>query len=253
MKKILTAVIVMAAACGARAAEFGDLAAGAAALKAAAEAPAVPRPAMAESQLAGIETSIRIPYAAVQKAVQRMTASDTNVAVIDPAAQLLTRSGEFQIVRNLRLNVGGVIMEPVITLRPYLERTDVLAVKVQKVRVHAVMTPTPGASGSYAPVGQQPAAGGDGYTQEQLMSDICAALSKSLLASLDEALGSEPRPFKAADILKFSYDKDAWTMRAEISGEFLRHYLPPELVGAAHLTGFSFDDNGIDLKFSTQR
>jgi hypothetical protein len=205
----------------------------------------------AGDDLVGLDVSIRVPFKAILKAVTDMTATDKTVAVIDPAAPLLVRSGEFLILKNLRLDVGGIMMEPVVTLKPYLEATDKLAIRIQKVQLHASMAPTPGAGGTAERVGLPGTDDGAEFSQEQMMSDVADVITKSLLASLDEVIAKENRPYKAKDVLSFKYDKAAWTLRAAVSAKFLQYYLPANLVGDIHLTGFGFNDSAIALKFAT--
>jgi len=258
LKKIITANMMLAAALSlgrpASASDF-DLSSISASDLRAAEYKAAPvakplPPVKAADDMVGMDASVRVPYKAMLKAVVQITATDKTIAVIDPAAPLLVRSGEFLKLKNLRFDVGGIMMEPVVTLKPYFDGADRLAIRIQKVNLHASMSPTPGASGQSVQVGipnNEP----DTFTQEQMMSDVSDVITKAVLAALDEQIAKEKRPFKAKDVLTFKYDKAAWTLRATLSTKFLKYYLPEDLVGDIHMTGFSFNDKGLVLVFGT--
>lgn len=256
MKNILLKTSLLAALCAASlcrpaAAEFGLEHLSAADVRAAAAASAPTADAAPAGGLVGVDLALAVPFTAVREAVTRTTAGGGSVSLIDPSAPLLARAGESLVVRNLRIVTGGITMEPVIMLQPYLESADLLAIHVQKVKLHAVMAPAPGASGPSEQIGLQDGSGE--FDREQLMADMADAVSRSLLASLDEAIGKEKRPYKAADILAFRYDKQDWTLRVSVSAAFLGYYLPADLVGPVHLTGFAFDDGAINLRFSAAR
>lgn len=210
-------------------------------VRAAAANLSVPAPrAQAEKTRGGdtmeVDASIRVPFRAIQKAVAQIE----RLTIPDKSAPVVSRAGDFLKVSNIRIDVNGIIVEPTLMLRPYFEGRDKLALRIQRIQLHASMTP-----------GKLQAAAVPRPTQGDMMEQIVAAVTKGIMDALNARFAARQMPLKAEDILSFRYDKAAWTLHTAISAEFVQSYLPHGLVGDIHLTGFSFNDTCIAVKFGT--
>jgi hypothetical protein len=201
--------------------------------------------------LIGIDMSVRIPFKTLKKAVGMMAASDKDLTIIDPSVQVVSKAGEFLKISNLRVDVGGIIVEPTLTLKPYMEGRDKLAIRIQRVQLHASMAPD-AASSAALPIGNPTRAdNSQSFNQEDMMAQVMGVMIKSVYSSIDAKLKGEHPAIKAEDILTMKYDKAAWTLHAAFSSKVLHQFLPEGLVGDIHLTGFTFSDTGITMKVQT--
>jgi hypothetical protein len=183
--------------------------------------------------------AVRIPYKTLKKAMVMMEASNKGLTIIDQGGQIVSKSGEFLKISNIRVDVGGIIVEPTLTLKPYLEGRDKLAIRVQRVQVHASMQPDV----KSAPAPQ--------FDQETMMAQVMDVMIKSVYASLNQTLKAKQLNMKAEQIIALNYDKAAWTLHAKVSSQVLYQFIPANLVGDIHLTGFAITDTGITMKIAT--
>ena len=204
-------------------------------------------------EFVGIDLSVRVPFKVIKKAVVMMAASNKDLSIIDPAAPVLERSGESLKVVNIRLNLNGIIIEPVVTLKPYFEGKDKFAILVQRVQLHASMAPSLSRKSKSGPVAVSASAAEPEFNKEDMMADIINFLTGSLLNAFNASLIENQSPLKASDIVGFKYDKAAWTLHTVVSTAALKRYLPEGLAGDVHMTGFSLSDNAINIKFETEK
>ena len=200
----------------------------------------------------GLDLSIRVPFKALKKVMLMVAASDKDFSIIDPAAPVIERSGEFLKVENIRANVGGIIVEPVVMLKAYFEGRDKVAIRVQHVQVHTEMAPTPGHTGTPVAIPNVDP-GQPEFNKEDMMADIVGIITKGITDSLDQSLIENQSPLRAKDMLVFKYDKKAWTLHTTVSAAALKRYLPAGLVGDVHMTGVSVGDTAIAIKFETDK
>lgn len=191
----------------------------------------------AEDELIGVDASIRVPFKAIQKAVGEIR----QITIMDKSAPVVSKAGDFLKISNIRLDINGIIAEPTLTLKPYFEGKDKLALRIQRIQLHAVMMPD-----------KSRAAAQPQLTQEDMMEQIMAAVTKGIIDALNARFAAKQTPLKAEDILSFRYDKTAWTLHTALSAKFVQSYLPHGLFGDIHLTGFSFNDTCIAVKFGTE-
>jgi hypothetical protein len=244
MKNLTFKIIALAAVLGcagkAAASDFGLEGFGAADVRSSMadiKAPAAPQ---AEADdLIGVDMAVRIPFKTLKKAVTMMAASEKRLTIVDAAAPVVTRAGELMKIFNLRVDVGGIIVEPTLTLKPYLEGRDRLAIRVQRVQLHASMQPDVKA----APAAQ--------FDQETMMAQVMDVMIKGVYSSLNETLKAKHLNMKAEQIITLNYDKTAWTLHAKVSSQVLYQFIPAGLVGDIHLTGFALTDTGITMKIAT--
>ncbi|MCX5784141.1 MAG: hypothetical protein NTX59_00475 [Elusimicrobia bacterium] len=199
----------------------------------------------APNELIGIGLSIRIPFKVINKAML----TEKRLSLINPAAPALERSGEMLKVVNIRLNINGIIIKPVITLKPYLEDKDKLAVKVQRVQLHASGSPTPGSIG--LPAALPTPDTGPGFNTENTMADVMGIITDAIREAINESLAANHSSLSADDLIVSRYDKAAWTLHSVISTAVLKRVLPENLVGEVHLTGFRFDDSSLIVELTT--
>ncbi len=198
-----------------------------------------PRPAAADGGLIGMDINIRVPFRLMDRQAAAISASDRRVTVLDKSLPVVSRSGDFLKVGNIQVDAGGIMVAPVLTLKPYLEGRDKLAVRIQRVQIHASMQP------------DVRSAGLPQLSQEDVMALVMDTVIKSVYASLDKTLQARPVPLKARDVVTLRYDKAAWTLHAAVSSKALRQFIPAGLMGDLHLTGFSFSDTGLALRIQT--
>lgn len=243
MKKTTLKIITLAAAlsCGGNAiASDFDLSslsvADIKASQASVKVPAAPRPPADE--LIGMDMNIRVPFKMLNNSVTAVTATEKRLTIINKGAPVIFKSGEFLKIGNIRVDANGIIVVPTLTLRPYLEGRDKLAIRIQRVQLHASMEPSLKAAPS-------------AMTEEQVMEQVMDMLVKGIYSSLNEKLKAKKIKMKAEEVVALKYNKADWTLRATVSSKILREFVPAGLVGELHLTGFSFSDAGLTLKIQT--
>ena len=190
------------------------------------------------SDLIGLDVNIRVPYKVMKNAVSAMAATERRLTIIDRNAAVVFKYGEFLRISNLKIDQGGIIIIPTLTLKPYFNGTDKLAVRVQRIQLHASMEP----SVKSAP---------PQIDQEQIMVQVMDVMIKGVYSALDAKLKAKNIPLKAQDVVALRYDKAAWTLHAQVSSRILREFVPAGLIGDLHLTGFSFSDSGLAIKLQT--
>jgi hypothetical protein len=193
----------------------------------------------AEDDLIGMDMNIRVPFKAIKNAVVQMAATEKRLSIIDRNAPVIFKSGEFLKISNIKIDQGGIIVIPTLTLKPYLEGRDKLAVRIQKIQLHAAMEPDVKA----APMASM--------NQEDIMAQVMDVMIKGVYSALNAKLQAKKLPLKAEDVVKMNYDKAGWTLRAQVSSKIINQFVPPGLVGELHLTGFTVGDNGVTLKIQT--
>ncbi len=201
-------------------------------------APAASRP-QAEDDLIGMDINIRVPYKTIKTGVEKMAASDRRLTMIDKNAPVAFKYGEFLRVSNIKIDQGGIIVLPTLTLKPYLEGTDKLAIKIQRIQLHASMEPSVKAM----PTGA--------ISEEQVMTQVMDVMIAGVYSAVNDFLKQKQIPLKPQDVVKMSYDKTAWILRAQVSSKVMHQFIPGGLMGDLHLTGFSFSDSGLALKIQT--
>ena len=258
MKKISTLKLIALAAvlsCGGKAwaADFDLSGLNAADIRSSQADIKVPAAQMEADEVIGVDLSIRVPFKILKKAVTMAAASEKCLTIIDPAAPVVSKSGEFLKISNITVDANGIIVQPTLTLKPFLEGRDKLAIRIQKIQVHASMAPDAASSGARttgSPI-RADAGNGQAINQEQLMAQVMDVMIKSAYSALNAKLKVEHPMIKAEDILTLKYDKASWTLRATFSSKVLRELVPAGLVGDLHLTGFTFNDTGLVLKIQT--
>lgn len=202
-------------------------------------APAAPRP-QADEDLIGMDINIRVPYAAIKNGVEKVAATEKRLTIIDRNAPVAFKYGEFLRLSNIKIDQGGIIVLPTLTLKPYFEGTDRLAIKIQRVQLHASMEPSVKA----APAAQQ-------VNEEQVMEMVMDVMIKGVYSAVNDFLKKKQIPMKAEEVIRLRYDKAGWTLHAQVSSKIMGQFVPAGLMGELHLTGFSFNEKGLVLKIQT--
>ncbi len=196
--------------------------------------------ARAEDDLIGMDMSIRVPFAAVKKGVGMVAKSEPRLTIIDKSAPVAFKYGEFLRLSNIKIDQGGIIVVPTLTLKPYFNGTDKLAIRIQRIQLHASMEPS---------VKAAPAA--PAISEEQVMVQVMDVAIKGVYSAVNDFLRKKQIPMRAEDVIRLRYDKAAWTLHAQVSSKIMGQFIPAGLVGELHLTGFSFDEKGLNLKIQT--
>lgn len=199
---------------------------------------AQPKDAADPDDLITLDLAVKVPFKVIKNAAVKVAASEPRMTIIDPSAQVLSRSGEFLKISNISVNAGGIIVNPTLTLRPYLEGVDKLAIRIERVQMHASMEP-----------GEKAA---QEFSQEQMMADIMKVLIDGITKALDKKFAASKPPMKGSDVVTLTYDKATWTLHGAISTKFLKAYVPPGMIGQVHLTKFSFNDSAFSIRLQTK-
>ena len=212
--------------------------------------PRVPKAALDE--LMEMNLSIRIPFKAINKAMLL----EDQLSIINLAAPVLQRYGDLLQVFNIRLKINGITMEPVITLKPYFEAKNKIAIRIQRVQLHAAGAPTPGSSG--IPVAVPAPDTGSDFNTEEMVAGVVGLLTGSITDALNEKLIASQSPLRAADIIVFEYNKTDWTLHVGVSASAIKHYVSKTLFDSKklfkdiYMTGFSFTDSAIVIELATE-
>ncbi|MCX5793741.1 MAG: hypothetical protein NTY45_16210 [Elusimicrobia bacterium] len=256
MKKTILLTMTIAAALAARASaaafsldgfRAADIPAGNYALTASA-------PKAEGDDLIGVDLTVRVPFKALKKGVEHMAAGVSGLTIIDPAAPVFTKSGEFLKISNIRVDVNGIVVTPVLTAKLYLENKDHVAVRIQKVQVHASLAPDAGTSPDFKPVGDSRAQGdtsGTELNQEEIMVMVSNVLIQSAYDAINEDLKEKKIPLKAQQVINMKYNPKDWTIRATVSAKIVDYFIPVGIVGEFHLTGVSMGPTGLVLNVQT--
>lgn len=240
MKKITLKIIALAAVLTCGNAQAFDLAGlSAADIKASQADFRAPAPRVqAEDDLIGIDLNVRIPYATFKKAVVLAAEKENRLSILDKNAPVAFKYGEFLRITNIQINQGGIIVNPTLTLKPYLAAKDKLAIRVQRVQMHAVMEPSVKAA--------QPQ-----ISEEQVMEQVMDVMIKSIYTAVDNFLKKKELPITADKVIKLKYDKAAWTLYGAISSKEIHNLISPTLMGELHLTAFGINEKGLVITVQT--
>ncbi|MDA8242588.1 MAG: hypothetical protein M0025_00500 [Elusimicrobia bacterium] len=240
MKKTLIAIIAAAAFSAGSASAFELEGLRASDLRTPAPDFQVPAPSRASGDdFIGMDLAVRVPFKVVKKAVEQASVKDKRISIIDKNAPIAMKSGDFLKLTNIQIDQGGIIVNPTLTLKPYLVAADKLAIRIQRVQLHASMEPTVKA----APVPQ--------LNQEDLMAQVMDVMIKAVYTAVDGVLKKKNLPLKADQVIDLRYDKAAWTLYGTISSKQLHTLIGTGLVGEMHLTGLTFNDTGLAIKVQT--
>ena len=194
----------------------------------------------AEDDTIGLNLAIRVPYGAIKKVFLQAAEAQTQakISIMDKEAPIIFKSGESLKINNIRVDIGGIIVEPELTFKPYGISKDVLGIQIQRAKFHISLMPD---KSTTAPQ----------LTQEDIVEKVMGVFMKTLMDELAKRLSAGNMPLKAEDIVTLQYDKAKWLLRGELHTEFVKNYIPPYLVGAVHFTGFTINDSAIMVNVGT--
>ena len=199
----------------------------------------------------GVDAAVRIPFKVLKKIMGMVAEADKQLTIIDASAPILSRSGDALKLTNIRVNLNGIIVDPTVTLKPYFEGQDRLAIKIQRVQVHVSMAPTPGRTSAQTPIAAPVDGAESDFDKSEMMASIVQVITDGISSSLAEALVANASPLKASEIINFKYDKKAWILHTRISTSTIKRYLPDGFMGDLHMTGLALSENSISIKFQT--
>ena len=188
----------------------------------------------------GLNLAIRVPYGAIKKVFLQAAEAQTQakISVMDKEAPIIFKSGESLKINNIRVDIGGIIVEPELTFKPYGISKDVLGIQIQRAKLHISLMPDKSMATPQ-------------LTQEDIVEKVMDVFMKTLMDELAKRLSAGNMPLKAEDIVTLQYDKAKWLLRGELHTEFVRNYIPPYLVGDVHFTGFTINDSSIMVNVGT--
>ncbi|GAB4028871.1 MAG: hypothetical protein Fur0012_02290 [Elusimicrobiota bacterium] len=214
---------------------LADIKAGAASFKG-----PIPSAPVSEDDEITADLSVRVPFKAVKKLFLEISEGDGRISLIDPSADIIYNSGETLLVRNLKMNVNGIMAEPVLALKPYLEGRNKIAVKIEKVKFHVLMMPD-----------KSRAASSQDSKIEDAMDQVMSLLITEINKTLDEKFKKDGLSLSSKDLLSMKYYKNEWILRASVSGKIVNNFIPAGFVGEPYLSGFSFDSKALYIKVKT--
>lgn len=241
MKKLTLKIIALAAILSAGNAQAFDLSGFSAADVRASQADLRTPAVRAESadDFIGVDLNVRVPFGVFKKAVNLVAEKEPRLTILDQNAPVAFKYGEYLRLTNLQFNQGGIIVQPTLTLKPYLAATDKLAIRIQRVQMHAVMEPSVKA----APQPQ--------ISEEQVMEQVMDVVIKGVYTAVNDFLKKKELPMKAEDVVTMNYDKAAWTLYAKVSSKGIHQLIHTNLMGELHLTGFGFNEKGLVITVQT--
>lgn len=190
--------------------------------------------------LVGLTIDAAVPFAAVKRGLEQVAASDPRVRITDPLLPVATRAGEFMRLQNIRIDIGGIKVDPVITLKPYLEGRNKPAIRVQRVQLRVEMQP------------DRMKAAAPQLNQEEIMAQVMGVAIKGIMKALNDRFAAQQIPARAEDLVALRYDKASWTLKADVKTSFVQRYLPASLFARPDITGFGLYEKGLTLKVSTR-
>jgi len=202
-----------------------------------------PVPEQDPDDLIGIDLTVRVPFKFLKNAVEKMSLSDKRLTILDAAAPVVSKSGEFLKITNIRVDAGGIIVEPTLTLKMYMEGTDKVAVLIKKVQIHASMSPDK-AVGDIDPATM---------TQEDLMEKVMDVMISGVYGAVNTKLKEINVPMKAEKVITMKYDKAAWILHSTVSSAVVQYLIPAGIIGDLHLTGFAVTSTGMNVTVQTAK
>ena len=194
-----------------------------------------------EDDTIGIDATARIPFTTIKKLFLQANLEPL-ISLIDPSAQILSKSGENIQVKNIRLDINGIIAEPVFLLKPYIESRNLISIKIEKVKFHILMRPNKSLKSS------EPQ-----FNIEDMMEKAMDALIKEIMANINQKLKEKGISSKAEEILNMKYYKNEWILKTKISTDFIKNFINPGLLGNLSLKSFSYDDKAFYLNIKTDK
>ncbi|MDA8242589.1 MAG: hypothetical protein M0025_00505, partial [Elusimicrobia bacterium] len=155
---------------------------------------------------------------------------------IDANSPMLFKEGDHISLSNVTVDYNGIEVEPTIQIKPVFEGENRLSIKVVKVEADVAFGPK--------------AAFGAQLDKDGLMELVMTKVSEGMLQAMDSALAKNRAGIKAADVLKFSYDRKSWNLRAQVDPGFVAPLLPG-LIENVTLRNFTFDGEGFALSVKT--
>ncbi len=169
-----------------------------------------------------LDLSVKIPFAMIR---QSMTEGE-DVSLVDSSKPILKREGNHLILSNIKVNISGVGVKPIIFIKPWFESKNNLAIKFLKLDFD---------------FGLGLKAGFPIFGKDEAMSYLANLVTERITESVNEAFIENEVPLKSEDVFIFSYDPEAWILRVSISPDFVAPLLPG-LIDNISLTAFDFDD-----------
>ena len=179
-----------------------------------------------------LDLSVKLPFDMINERIAEVK----EVSLINPARPILKSGGDYLVLNNIVINVNGILVEPVILIKPWFEGNNKLAIKVLKIDIDVIIGP----KAAFPAV----------INKDEVMSYVIDMLTNSITENMEKALIINKVPLKAQDILVFSYDKKSWTLRADLSPNFIAPLLPG-LIDNVNLTAFGFDDEGFIMSVNS--
>ena len=201
-----------------------------------------PVPQQDPDDLIGIDLTVRLPFKFLKNAVEKMAASDKRLTILDAAAPVVSKSGEYLKISNIRVDAGGIIVEPTLTLKISMEGTDKVAILIKKVQIHASMGPDQKAMGEIDPAT---------LNQEEIMQKVMDVMISGVYGAVNAKLKAKNIPMKAEKVIAMKYDKGAWILHSTVSAKVVQYLIPAGIVGDLHLTGFLVTSTGMNVTVQT--
>ncbi|MDQ7774095.1 MAG: hypothetical protein RDU13_11315 [Elusimicrobiales bacterium] len=177
-----------------------------------------------------LDLSVKIPFKALTALIVDL--KDAQISALDPSLPVLQKAGGNVAFRNVLINYNGIEAEPNILLKPVFEGPNRISIKVEKVTMDVSFGPK--------------AMGMTELDKNAVMEMIMTKVSEGVTGAMDAAFAKNKVALRAADVLRFSYDRLAWKLTASVDPKFVAPLLPG-LIDNINLSAFSFDEEGFAL------
>ena len=179
-----------------------------------------------------LDLSLKLPFKEINKRLAEMDIS--RVRAINPAQPILSKKNESLIFENIVIDYNGMDVEPYITLKPYFEANNKLAIKIQKIEMDVAFGPSKSLNF------QQ-------INKNEVMALAMEEITQAIKKAMDEALIKNKVPLKSKDLVAFAYEKETWILHIAINPTFISP-LMPGLINNINLSAFGFDNEGFTIK-----
>ncbi|MEI7528752.1 MAG: hypothetical protein WCK76_07395 [Elusimicrobiota bacterium] len=175
---------------------------------------------------AALDMTIKLPFKALGERLYGLT--DVKIVPLDASAPALYRQGGHIAFSNVSVDYNGIVVEPTVLMKIYFEGNNRLAITVVSVEADMVFGPK------------------SVINKDELMEMLMTKITNGMTGAMDAAFAANKVKLRAADVLRFAYDRKSWTMRAAVTPNFVAPLLPG-LISDVNLTAFTFDSTGFAL------
>lgn len=191
----------------------------------------------------GLNATIRFPFSMIKK----LFAKSSSISFVDPSDDIVYGSQGSLVIRNMKLNINGIITEPVIMIKPYIESLNVIAIKIERFKFHLLMEADKSTHNDRLKSEKK-----DDFNAEDLMEKIVNSVIEKTIDMLNKGFYEKKIPLKAEKVLRMKYYKKEWILRITVSSDFTKAFISSDIIDGLQLYKLYFDNKNIYLSFKTR-